>query len=442
VLLLVLLAGGGAAGLAPLHRWPPTALAAVCFPAGALLAGAGGGVGSYLLARVLLDLAGPAPPVWWGAVLVALGAATAVLGAARAVRAADIRTIPGAATVATGGLVSIGLGLALASRAADLAPLAALALGAALLLAIAQALAGTLLGLAVGAAEAGAGTRRLDRLGGLLRSMPLTTAGALVAGASVAVLPPSLGFAAAWTLFQSLIGAARAGGLGWQALVTLATLATAVGVTLGAVTAVRLLGVGFLGRPRTARAAAAEEAARPARAAMLALAAATLLAGALPGVVLALAEPALDALLGAGLADRAGWRRISPVPEAPGYSALVLALLLGLAALATLRALRVRASVGHRAGAAWEGAAAPPPPWLPFGDPATEAGPAGFADPLGAMLDRIRPGSRWLRPALRRARKLSDRAGAALRPSPHAALAALAVAAALLLLALVVAEQA
>jgi hydrogenase-4 component B len=436
VLVLALIAGGGAAGLVPLHRWLPGAQATMPAPAGALLAGAGNGVGSYLLARVLFDLAGPAQPAWWGFVLVALGAAGAMLGAAQAVRADNIRAIPGTAAVANTGLVAVGLGVALTARAADLAPLAALALGAALLLAVADALPGTLLALAAGAAEAGAGTERLDRLGGLLRSMNFTTLCTLVAAASFAALPPSPGFAAAWTLLQALIGSARMGGLGWQTLVTLAVLATVIAMTLGAVAAVRLVGIGFLGRPRTPRAAAAREAALPARAAMLALAFMTLAAGVFPAGVLALAGPALKMLLGVGFSDDVGLLAVKPVAEAPGLEAAALAVLLVLATVATLRLLRVRASVGQHAGPAWEGGAAPPPPWLPFGDPATQIGPADFAEPLGAMLSAARPGTRrWVRPALRRWRRVSAWAADMLRPSARLALLALLAAAVLLLLA-------
>lgn len=442
VCLLVLAGAGAAAGLAPLHRWLPSAQAAMPAPSGALLAGAGGAVGEYLLARVLFDIAGPAQPAWWGGLLLASGSAAAVLGAAQAARAPDLRSIPGAVAVAGAGLVGIGFGLALTARAADLASLAALALGASFLLAAANGLAVTLFALAAGAAETGGGTRRLDRLGGLSRQMPVTTLSVFIALASLAMLPPSLGFAAVWTLLQALIGAARAGGLGSQVLAALALLATAVAMALGAVASVRLLGVAFLGRPRTPRAAAAQEAALPARAAMLALAALTIVAGVFPGVLLSLAGPALRLLLGADLADRAGLLTIAPAPEARGLTMAAVMALLVLATLATLRLLRVRAAVGHRAGAVWEGGAAPPPLWLPFGDPATQIGPAGFAEPISSILANAAPHPGKLRPLLRRWRRLTTWATAAQTPPARAGLAALVAAATVLLLAFVAATPA
>ena len=62
----------------------------------------------------------------------------------------------------------------------------------------------------------GAGTRRADCLGGLIYRMPVTTGSCLVGLFAVAVLPPGLGFAAFWLLFQSLLAAARIGDPGLQ----------------------------------------------------------------------------------------------------------------------------------------------------------------------------------------------------------------------------------
>lgn len=410
------------------------AQASLAGPADALLVGAVPLVGLYLLVRFWLDLAGPAQPGWWGGVVVALGTATSLLGAARTVRADSIRAIGGAAALQNGGLATVGIGLALAARAADLAGLAAVALGATLLLLAAQAIGGTLLALAMAAAEAAAGTRRLDRLGGLLRGMPQTTACVLLAAASVAALPPSLGFAGVWLLLQALIGVARASGPGWQAMATFCVLAAAGVVALGAVAAVRLVGIAFLGRPRTPRAAAAQEPPIGGRGPLLALAALLLAMGAFPGVWLAIAGSALRRLAGADLADRAGWLQVAAVPQAPGLAAAAVLALLLLATLATLRLQAWRAAVGQQDGPMWEGGAAPPPRWMPFGDPATQSGPVGFAAPLDRLLRAATPRrNRLLRRLGGRWRALTAWALARYHPAPRTALATLLVATVLLL---------
>jgi hypothetical protein len=155
-----------------------------------------------------------------------------------------------------------------------------------------------------------------------------------------------------------------------------------------------------------------------------------------PGAVPTLAAPALRALLGVDLADRAGWLEMAPSVGAPGLRSAALAVLLAIATLGTLRAQKLRAAVGHRAGAAWEGGGAPPPPWLPFGDPATQIGPAGFADPVGSLLAAATPRvTRRYRKPVRWWRALVARADAALRPSSRVSLAVLAIGAILLLIA-------
>ena len=182
VLVLALVGAGSRAGLAPLHVWLPPAHVAAPAHVSALLSGAMTKVALYVLMRVLFDLCGPAQPVWWGVPLLVLGAGGAVLGGLRANMENDIKALLACSTVANIGLIVIGLGVALAARGADLSTLAALALGGALLHALAHGLYKSLLFIAAGAVQHGAGTRLLVRLGGLIHRMPVTTACVLVGG--------------------------------------------------------------------------------------------------------------------------------------------------------------------------------------------------------------------------------------------------------------------
>jgi hypothetical protein len=264
--------------------------------------------------------------------------------------------------------------------------LAALAIGGALLHALAHGMFKSLLFQGAGAVAHGAGTRRLDRLGGLIHRMPVTTVCMLVGGACLAALPPSSGFAGEWTLFQAILGAPRIGGLGLQVVVCVAALLMALAAALAAAAAVRLIGVGFLGRPRSPRAAAAVEAGKAAQAAMLGLAGLSGLIGLFPGVVLGLAAPASRLLVGAGMGARAGLLGVSPLLDAPGYVPVGIALLLGVCLALLLAVLRRHAVAGHRSGPAWDCGFGAPPAWLPFGDPATQYGGASFGQPLRRML--------------------------------------------------------
>lgn len=397
-LALALAGTGGAMGLVPLHLWLPPAHRAAPGEVGALMSGAMTGVGAYVLVRLLFDLCGPATPAWWGVPLLALGAGSAVLGALRANLEGDVRGVLGASTVANSGLVAMALGAALAARGADLPALAALALGAALLLVLAHGLFKALLLLCAGAVGRGAGTHSLARLGGLIHTMPAVTLCALLGLASLAVLPVTAGFGGEWLLLQALVAGPRGGEIGLQMVFALGVAAVAFAAALLAAAAVRLAGVMFLGRPRTPRAAAAADPPRHERLALAALAMLTVLLGIVPALGLALANGAVRALAGVDI-PRAGLLAVGAQAEMPGYAPLGILLLLVLAAAGAAWWLRARAAPGVRRGPAWEGGDSPPPPWLPFGDPMTEYGPVSFAQPLLRTLGGLVLARERLQPA-------------------------------------------
>jgi formate hydrogenlyase subunit 3/multisubunit Na+/H+ antiporter MnhD subunit len=384
VVALALAGAGSKAGLAPLHVWLPPAHAAAPGHVSALMSGVMTKMALYVLIRILFDLAGPVPG--WAAVpLLALGAGGAVLGALRANLEGDIKAILACSTVENIGLITAGLGLAVAARAADLPGIASLAAGAALLHAFAHGMFKPLLFLGAGAIQHGAGTRRLDRLGGLIHRMPVTCGCVMLGAACLAGLPPTAGFAGEWALFQAVLAAPRIGGLGTQIIVCVAAALMALGAALAAAAAVRLVGVALLGRPRTPRCAAAEEPGRCTRAALLGLTGAAVLVGLFPSFIIDLAGPALVLVAGAGFGERASALVLAPAADVAGYSAPGAVLLLALAAGLVWLALR-RAAPGHRSAPAWDCGFGDPPAWLPFGDPATQYGGASFGQPLRRAL--------------------------------------------------------
>jgi hydrogenase-4 component B len=391
VLALVLIGAGTKAGLAPLHVWLPPAHAAAPGHVSAMMSGAMTKMALYVMIRLLFDLSGPAQPIWWSLPLLAMGLGSAVLGALRANFETDVKAILACSTIENVGLVTVGLGLAMAARAADLSALAGLALGAALLHAFGHGLFKTVLFLGAGAVQHATATRQLQRLGGLAQRMPITTACMMLGAASLAGLPPSAGFASEWMLLQSALGAVRLGGLGLQIMVCVLAAGLVLAMALAASAAVRLVGVALLGRPRTQQAANAHEAGIPTRWGLLFGAALVALVGLFPGAVLALAAPALRVLSNTSMAGRAGALLITPSAQAQGYAPLGILAVLLLAALAIGAFLRARAVGGHRTGPAWDCGFGAAPAWQPFGDPLTQYSGGSFAQPLrrvlgGAML--------------------------------------------------------
>jgi len=424
VLALVLLGAGSKAGLAPLHPWLPLAHPAAPSHVSALMSGAMTKVGIYVIVRVLFDLCGPAQPLWWGIPLIVMGAASALIGALRATADGDIKSVLACSTIENVGLITVGLGVALVARGADLPALAALALCAALLHALAHGLFKPLMFLCAGAVAHGAGSRALARLGGLIHRMPVTAGCAMLGAACLAGLPVFAGFAGEWLLLQVVLAGPRIGGLALQTLFAVLAAVLALSVALAAAAAVRLVGVAFLGRPRGPRAAVADEAGPRARAAMLGLSGLAVVLGLLPGPAIWLLEPALRPLTGASMGGRAGWLAISPTQEAFGYAPAAIALLLALAAAGGALAMRWLAArglgLGRSRGPAWANGFAAAPAWLPFGDPVTQYGGASFSEPLQRTLGRplLRggdPAMQWLMRPLLAARGTVSRAADAMQ---------------------------
>lgn len=280
---------GAKAGLLPLQLWLPEAHPAAPSNVSALLSAVIIKLGIYGIARFALDLLGVGP-AWWGLVMLELGAVTALAGILYALVQTDLKRVLAYSSIENIGLILVGLGAALLFRAWALPALGAIAALAALYHVVNHATYKGLLFLAAGAVDRAAGTRELDRLGGLIHRMPWTGALFLVGALAIAGVPPLNGFISEWMTLEVLL---RTNAIPDTATrIAVAAGGAAVALTAGlAVTAfVRAFGVAFVGIPRSPGAQAAREAPRSMRLAMSALAVACLALGALPTFVL----PALD----------------------------------------------------------------------------------------------------------------------------------------------------
>ena len=386
VLALGLAGAGAKAGLVPLHLWLPLAHPAAPSHVSALMSGAMTKVALYVLARLVLDLCGPVQPGWWGLPLLVAGAASALLGALRANLEEDAKVLLACSTIENVGLAVLALGLVLLFRGADLGLMAALAAGAALLHVMAHGLFKTLLFLVAGAVQHAAGSRRLDRLGGLIHAMPRTALAAALGIGAAAALPPLSGFASDWLLLQALLAGWRLNEIGLQVACAAALALAAMATALAAAAMLRFFGLAFLGRPRSPRGAGAREANRLELAGMAVPAALTLLIGLLPGLALALAEPGIRILAGPAATAPVVGLAIGAGEGHSAYGPLAVALLLGLAAVLAWLVVRRRSLAVADRGPAWNGGFIDPPAEFVFGDPLSQPSAAGMAQPLRRML--------------------------------------------------------
>lgn len=175
----------------PFSLWLPNAMAAPTPVSAYLHAAAMVKAGVYLIARLAPGFADV--PVWRPVVLV-LGGATMLLGGWRALRLHDLKLVLAYGTVSQLGFLTVLAGAG--NRNAALAALAMI---------LAHALFKAALFLVTGIVDHAAGSRDLRVLSGLGRTMPWTCAVAVLAGASMAALPPLLGFAAKEAALDALL---------------------------------------------------------------------------------------------------------------------------------------------------------------------------------------------------------------------------------------------
>ncbi|WP_035692394.1 hydrogenase 4 subunit B [Azospirillum halopraeferens] len=363
--LLVLVGAGSKAGVVPLHVWLPLAHPAAPSHVSALMSGVMTKVAIYAIIRVTFDLIGQ-PQWWWGGILLAFGALTAVMGVLYALMQDDMKRLLAYSTVENIGAIVIALGLALVFKASSVPVIAALAMSAALLHVVNHSLFKTLLFYGAGSVLAATHTRDLGRMGGLIHRMPATAFLMLIGAAAISALPPLNGFVGEWLLFQAILNAPALPQWALKIGIAVVGAALALATALAAACFVRLYGTAFLGRPRSAAAAQAHETNRAMTLGMAVPAALCVVIGVLPTPLIRLFEPATRLLVEAGpFDDRAlqPWIRLAPT-SAIGNSYNGLVMLVTIAILSVLLVLVIHrwASARVRRSEPWGCGFADPDP--------------------------------------------------------------------------------
>jgi hydrogenase-4 component B len=362
---------GTKAGVMPLHVWLPRAHPIAPAPVSALMSGVMIKVAIYALVRVLVEWVGVLP-VWFGVLVLGVGAFSAVGGVVYALFQHDLKRLLALHSIENVGIIVLGLGACLLLRAQGADTWAAFALGAALLHTLNHAVFKSLLFLGAGAFEKAVGSLELDRLGGLLHRMPWTGGAFFVGAMAIAGLPPLNGFASEWLTLQALLHVPAYGGVGAGGAGAIALAALAATAALAVFCFVKVVGLVLLGPQRSGAAAAAVEAPREMRLAVATLAGACVFLGLAPG------------LLFGSLVGLAPWPGEAPTRvglDLPGTGSLPTA---GIAvALAVLTAGLILARGRHSAD--------PAPTWAcgQLIEPRLQWTSAGFTKPLRLMLEVV-----------------------------------------------------
>lgn len=355
VLILMLLGAGSKAGLVPLHVWLPLAHPAAPSHVSALMSGVMTKVAIYGFIRVVFDLLGP--PAWWGSVIILfLGGITAVMGILYALMEQDLKRLLAYSTIENVGVIFVSLGLALAFQANGLALAAALAFTAALFHVLNHSFFKSLLFFGAGAVLNATGERNMEKLGGLIHTMPVTSFVFLVGAAAISALPPLNGFVSEWLVFQAILQSPNLPQWALKMMSPAVGALLALAAALAAACFVKAFGISFLGRPRSEAAQAAHEVDRFSLAAMAILAALCLLAGILPGVVIDALSPVVLGILNERMPVQLEVPGLSIVPIAESrssYNGLLVFLFITASASLAIVFIHRFASHALRRGPAW-----------------------------------------------------------------------------------------
>ena len=378
-----LLGFGTKAGIFPFHIWLPYAHPEAPSPVSAVMSGVMIKMGIYGIVRFLFYLL-PSPPAAFGAILLALGLLSGIFGVLYAILQHDLKRLLAFHSVENVGIILIGIGAASLCQVTGRPDAARLLLAGGLFHVLNHATFKALLFLGAGAVLQGAHTRNIEKLGGMMRGMPLTGVAFLAGSLAISAVPPFNGFASEFAIYRGLWTAAGAAGSGGVFLAAMAGLALIGG--LAVVCFVKVVGTIFLGNARSSQASAARDPSVAMEFPMGTLAIFCLGLGVFPSLVLDRLMEITSFLPSAGVAAAAAGGK-------PFTVAIALAIAIG--GLSLLRTFLLRRN-GQRAGETWGCG-------FPYATPRMQYTAASFADPILHVFQGI------LRPHTTRKERLSGR---------------------------------
>jgi len=348
--------------------WLPDAHPAAPSPVSAMLSGVMIKTGVYGLMRYFLWLVPPAgqadyPLAKWGLVVALLGTITLFTGTMQALKQEQSKRLLAFHSIGQIGYILLGTGTCMSllpGLGPNAAALAAIGLFGALLHVLNHGLFKALLFLNAGSMLHATGTQDLNKMGGLMKFMPLTAITAIIASFSISGVPLLNGFVSKWTIYVAAVqGSESARYLPVFAVVAMLT------SVLTLASFIKFFGVSFLSRTSTlvtARSAGHGrlEVGWSMQLPQVVLALACVLLGVVPAIGFRLVQLALAASsqgYGAALAKAAPmqtgfWSGVEMFQSTALFAPVVLALVLGLM-FVLVRVLSKLGSASRRAAAPW-----------------------------------------------------------------------------------------
>ena len=249
-LFLLFFAGFGLkAGFIPLHSWLPHAHPAAPSHISGVMSGVIVKLGIYGIFRMISLL--NADFILLGQIILSLAVLTGIYGILNAAVHRDFKKMLAYCTIENIGIIGIGIGIGLIGIGNGSQMMYFLGFGGALLHVLNHSLFKSLLFYSAGSVYQQTHTRDMEKLGGLIKSMPRTAAFFLVGAAAIGGLPPFNGFVSEFIIYIGLIEGIHASSISETILFVLSLAGLSIIGGLSVLTFAKTFGTIFLGQPRT-----------------------------------------------------------------------------------------------------------------------------------------------------------------------------------------------
>ena len=256
IFVLAFLGFGSKAGIFPLHIWLPKAHPAAPSHVSAIMSGVMIKMGIYGIFRMYLLLE-PDTPVN-GQIVLVTGMITGILGVVYALAKQDIKQLLAYSSVENIGIILIGMGIGMMGISEQNQAMAFFGFAGAFMHVFNHSIFKSLLFMGAGSVLHKAKTKNIEELGGLMKRMPVTGRSFLAGSVAISGLPPFSGFIGEFLIyygaFQGLTGEKLPFILTILAIISLAVIG---GMATACFT--KVVGLAFLGEPRTTQADKASE---------------------------------------------------------------------------------------------------------------------------------------------------------------------------------------
>lgn len=279
VFILAFLCFGSKAGIFPLHLAKIQSGPAAPSHIAAVMSAVMSKMGIYAIFRMYLLLDATTPFI--GQIVLVTGIGTGVLGVVYALAKQDLKVLLAYSSVENIGIILIGLGIGMVGVSEQSQAMAFFGFAGAFMHVFNHSIFKSLLFMGAGAVSRKTKTTNIDQLGGLMKRMPITGRTFLAGSVAISGLPPFSGFIGEFLIYYGAFYGINNHRLPFI-LAILAIVSLAVIGGLAAACFTKVVGLGFLGEPRTENAAKATEAGSSMTLIMIVLAIASLVIGVLP----------------------------------------------------------------------------------------------------------------------------------------------------------------